>query len=230
MPKVKVTPTGLSCRFQRIIRQVKRERKWYKVWHFSTIVYCSSAFPEKMDNELAWEVDAEKTWAWSSIEAGLLSGKKKTVYRCLCAWIRKKALKQNKNTKKSNWDDYDCNRGEQWKVRSVFSVCHWMWVRRTEGWDRWASQKDHLSCVRGSMERVGDSDEGWLLLSSPFKLFLHTGHVSCCGENGDNISFGQFSHKYITNIYSRPIFHNVVVVIWPSIWSVKYISAKLPYC
>lgn len=43
-----------------------------------------------------------------------------------------------------------------------------------------ASQKDHLSCVRGSMERVGDSEGGWLLLSSPFKLFLHTGHVSCC--------------------------------------------------
>lgn len=60
--------------------------------------------------------------------------------------------------------------------------------------DGGASQKDHLSCVRGSMEREGDSDGGWLLLSSPFKLFLHTGHVSCCihreEQTVDDISWG----------------------------------------
>ena len=63
---------------------------------------------------------------------------------------------------------------------------------------RWVSQKDHLSCVRGSMEREGDSDGGWLLLSSPFKLFLHTGHVSCCvatEQNANLFSFGHFSNK-----------------------------------
>lgn len=62
---------------------------------------------------------------------------------------------------------------------------------------RWVSQKDHLSCVRGSVEREGDSDGAWLLLllSSPLKLFLHTGHVSCCvatEQKIDDISFGQF--------------------------------------
>ncbi len=69
----------------------------------------------------------------------------------------------------------------------VFSACCWMWARRAEGWHRWVSQKDHLSCVRGSMEREGDSDGDWLLLSSPFKLFLHTGHVSCCLATEQNI-------------------------------------------
>lgn len=37
--------------------------------------------------------------------------------------------------------------------------------------------------MRGSVEREGDSGATWLLLlllSSPLKLFLHTGHVSCC--------------------------------------------------
>lgn len=71
--------------------------------------------------------------------------------------------------------------------------------------DRWASQKDHLSCVRGSMEREGDSDGGWLLLSSPFKLFLHTGHVSCCihGEEehtADDIS-SRLSTKDISSLF-----------------------------
>lgn len=49
------------------------------------------------------------------------------------------------------------------------------------------SQKDHLSCVRGSVEREGDSGATWLLLlllSSPLKLFLHTGHVSCISSHG----------------------------------------------
>lgn len=74
------------------------------------------------------------------------------------------------------------------------------------------SQKDHLSCVRGSIEREGDSDEGWLLLSSPFKLFLHTGHVSCCvaAEQKADISSGHFSHipYFSTNL------HDAQAVLW----------------
>lgn len=45
-------------------------------------------------------------------------------------------------------------------------------------------QKDHLSCVRGSVDCEGVSDGDWLLLSSPFKLFLQTGHVSCISNQG----------------------------------------------
>lgn len=53
-----------------------------------------------------------------------------------------------------------------------------------EGWKRSVFQKDHLSCVRGSVDREGDSGAGWVLLSSPFKPFLHTGHVSCWTKGG----------------------------------------------
>ena len=50
-----------------------------------------------------------------------------------------------------------------------------------------ATQKDHLSCVLESVAREGDSGGGWLVLSSPFKPFLHTGHVSCCqGRRGEH--------------------------------------------
>lgn len=66
----------------------------------------------------------------------------------------------------------------------LFFSC-WMYVREKKSVEETAgvSQKDHLSCVRGSVESEGDS-EGWLLLSSPFKLIRHTGHVSCISSHG----------------------------------------------
>lgn len=87
-----------------------------------------------MENEFAWEVEGEKTWS-SSIEAGLLLGKKKkkrssrpqvtvkTSVRVSVYMVEEKGIKiENKNTKKiSDWDDYDCNRDKQRKVRSVLS-------------------------------------------------------------------------------------------------------------
>ena len=53
------------------------------------------------------------------------------------------------------------------------------------------------------MEREGDSDGGWLLLSSPFKLFLHTGHVSCCVATEQNtqnttLALGSFLTRVLT--------------------------------
>lgn len=57
------------------------------------------------------------------------------------------------------------------------------------GWGGGVFQKDHLSCVRGSVFREGDSGGFWVLLSSPFNPFLHTGHVSCCRKREEKISY-----------------------------------------
>lgn len=59
----------------------------------------------------------------------------------------------------------------------------WCWVR-DKGRRCEVDQKDHLSCVRGSVDWEGFSEGDWLLLSSPFKLFLQTGHVSCISNQG----------------------------------------------
>lgn len=95
----------------------------------------------------------------------------KTVWVCM---VEEKDVKTEMTEKPSG--DYDWNRWETWSFSPP--------VLKDED-ERDSSQKDHLSCVRGSMEREGDSDGGWLLLSSPFKLFLHTGHVSCCIQRGE---------------------------------------------
>lgn len=113
-----------------------------------------------------------------------------------CTWLRRKAWKQMTENPS---DDYDCTRREAWS----FSPLELTDEGADEG-DRWVSQKDHLSCVRGSMEREGDSEGGWLLLSSPFKLFLHTGHVSCCihreeEHTADDISSGLFRKDIFPN-------------------------------
>lgn len=118
------------------------------------------------------------------------------------AWLeQKKASKQPEHIKSQILMTAS---EENWSV---------LWdVRMETGrWGRRASQKDHLSCVRGSVEREGDSEGVWLLLSSPFKLILHTGHVSCCSatEQNAHVSFLQNSHIF-TNIsrmkikYSKP--------------------------
>lgn len=77
---------------------------------------------------------------------------------------------------------------------------------RAGGWVG-PSQKDHLSCVRGSVEREGDSGATWLLLlllSSPLKLFLHTGHVSCCAANRTERTHGiSFRQRGRAHIYVR---------------------------
>lgn len=59
----------------------------------------------------------------------------KTSVRISVYMVEEKGIKiENKNTKKYD-DDYDCNGDEKRRARSVFafSVCCWMWARRTEG-------------------------------------------------------------------------------------------------
>lgn len=88
----------------------------------------------------------------------------------LCAVVRREkgGDEGKKSTMKDRWDGEIKRRSEERCDKGM------------EGWGGGVFQKDHLSCVRGSVFREGDSGGFWVLLSSPFNPFLHTGHVSCC--------------------------------------------------
>lgn len=103
MPRVKVTPIVFPCDVQGSVagfRQFSNGLRWcgiwYKVWHFPTIVYSQQCILRKMEKEFAWEVEVEKTWAWSSRPRPTV----KTSVRVSVYMVEEKGIKiENKNTK-----------------------------------------------------------------------------------------------------------------------------------